>query len=247
MKRRCAVLPSSLGFDAFASSSQKQVVLYNLLDWMQSSSVRLIVLGLTSTFTITQKLEKRVASRFSNRIFVLSMPSLEELVGPDDDNAMALLKPYYDAGKSVRWFKRFESVGRQIDRLEPNVAEQLIECLSVRELTLLIAMRRLERKGHAVYSFEMIFDQLVLYYRSHGGQTQHTKLSRTDALAAFQSLVELHFAKPVGNAFRLGGGNKTSLPPEYTVVQMTIDPEHFDRFLPSVACPTALTQWAAKP
>ncbi|EQC37113.1 hypothetical protein SDRG_05340 [Saprolegnia diclina VS20] len=63
-------------FDAFVSESKaKQLLLYNLLDWMQTKDVRIGLLGVSSNFNIISQLEKRVKSRFSNfQIVVLRQP-----------------------------------------------------------------------------------------------------------------------------------------------------------------------------
>lgn len=248
------------GLDAF-TTNQKQLVLYNLLDWMQTSQVRIILLGITSTFTITQKLEKRVSSRFSNRLVVLSMPSFDEiqhhfLSETSDLRLIQLVREYYDAGKSLRWFYHIFSLSKPLNLtnfittlevLQPNVHFELMKSISSRELTVLIGMRRLEKKNHQVYSFEMVFEQLQQYYRAQGQQIG-VKLSRTDALVAFQTLITLDLTRQVGNAFRLAGGNKNQLAPEYTVVQMMMDPIEFDSILPQLNnCSTHLKQWAVKP
>lgn len=51
------------GFESFVSNV-KQILLYNLLDWMHTNSVQVAVVGLTRTLTVMQKLEKRVKSRY---------------------------------------------------------------------------------------------------------------------------------------------------------------------------------------
>ncbi|KDO31589.1 hypothetical protein SPRG_19503 [Saprolegnia parasitica CBS 223.65] len=63
-------------FDAFVSENKaKQLLMYNLLDWMQTKDVRIGLLGVSSNFNITSQLEKRVKSRFSNfQIVVLRQP-----------------------------------------------------------------------------------------------------------------------------------------------------------------------------
>ncbi|KAG9406884.1 origin recognition complex subunit 4 [Aphanomyces cochlioides] len=52
-------------FDAFVGES-KQLLLYNLLDWMQSKDVRIALLGISCNFNVLAQFEKRVKSRFSN-------------------------------------------------------------------------------------------------------------------------------------------------------------------------------------
>ncbi|OQR98370.1 hypothetical protein ACHHYP_08675 [Achlya hypogyna] len=63
-------------FDAFVSENKaKQLLMYNLLDWMQTKEVRIGLLGISSNFNILSQLEKRVKSRFSNfQIVVLRQP-----------------------------------------------------------------------------------------------------------------------------------------------------------------------------
>jgi origin recognition complex subunit 4 len=53
-------------FDLFATHA-RQTLLYNLLDIAQSRKAPIAVLGLTTKFDVTERLEKRVKSRFSHR------------------------------------------------------------------------------------------------------------------------------------------------------------------------------------
>lgn len=53
-------------FDLFATHA-RQTLLYNLLDIAQSRKAPIAVIGLTTKFDVTERLEKRVKSRFSHR------------------------------------------------------------------------------------------------------------------------------------------------------------------------------------
>lgn len=48
---------------AVASNNAKQMLLYNLLDWLQAKDVHMGVLGITTDFNVVDNLEKRVRSR----------------------------------------------------------------------------------------------------------------------------------------------------------------------------------------
>lgn len=54
-------------FEQFAqeSGSAKQLLLYNLLDWLQTKDVQMGVLGISSNFNVIDNLEKRVRSRYA--------------------------------------------------------------------------------------------------------------------------------------------------------------------------------------
>ena len=60
-------------FDMFARQ-QKQTFLYCLLDSLQKSDAKAVVIGTTSRYDCLDLLEKRVKSRFSHRTIVLSSP-----------------------------------------------------------------------------------------------------------------------------------------------------------------------------
>ena len=131
-------------FDFFVSHT-KQLLLYNLLDWMTSKSVRMSLIGVTCCFTMLQKLEKRVQSRFSNRQIVVTRPSFEAMVSIVKDackihgkfvltleeNVSEVFLKWYDVGKSIRWFlavlsTAFVIVSQEIeasnhDRIRPNI------------------------------------------------------------------------------------------------------------------------------
>lgn len=92
-------------FEKFTSSS-KQTLLYNLFDLSQSSSVPICVAGMSTKITTRELLEKRVRSRFSQRIISinrdLSLPTFwqnarlglvvgEEVAGLLEDRNYALL------------------------------------------------------------------------------------------------------------------------------------------------------------
>ena len=58
--------------DLFAPQGSSQLVLYNLMDGLQSAGVRAVVAGVSSHSDILSLLEKRVKSRFSNRTIKLA-------------------------------------------------------------------------------------------------------------------------------------------------------------------------------
>ncbi|KAF0719191.1 Aste57867_1221 [Aphanomyces stellatus] len=66
-------------FDAFVGET-KQLLLYNLLDWMQSKDVRIGFLGLSCNFNVLAQFEKRVKSRFSNIQIVIARHPLKTIL-----------------------------------------------------------------------------------------------------------------------------------------------------------------------
>lgn len=60
-------------FEGFARG--KQTLLYNLLDLTQSSAAAIVVVGLSSSLTVLESLEKRVRSRFSQQQIFFPHPS----------------------------------------------------------------------------------------------------------------------------------------------------------------------------
>ncbi|KAG7400241.1 hypothetical protein PHYBOEH_006579 [Phytophthora boehmeriae] len=61
------------------NSNAKQLLLYNLLDWLQAKDVKMGVLGVTNSYNVVDNLEKRVRSRFSNLQIVVERPSFEHI------------------------------------------------------------------------------------------------------------------------------------------------------------------------
>ncbi|CUM64645.1 uncharacterized protein PRCAT00002254001 [Priceomyces carsonii] len=64
-------------FDKFTSTN-KQSLLYNLFDLSQSSSIPVCVIGISTRITARELLEKRVRSRFSQRIITINKPGTFE-------------------------------------------------------------------------------------------------------------------------------------------------------------------------
>lgn len=62
-QRPVLVLLDAFEHFAVASHNAKQLLLYNLLDWLQTKDVRMGVLGITTDFNVVDNLEKRVRSR----------------------------------------------------------------------------------------------------------------------------------------------------------------------------------------
>ncbi|KAG3116604.1 hypothetical protein PI124_g4759 [Phytophthora idaei] len=61
------------------NSNAKQLLLYNLLDWLQAKDIKMGVLGITDNYNVVDNLEKRVRSRFSNRQIVIERPSFTQI------------------------------------------------------------------------------------------------------------------------------------------------------------------------
>jgi len=68
-----AVIFTLSEFDLFASHP-RQTLLYNLFDVAQSRNAPIAVLGLTTKISVAESLEKRVKSRFGQRLIHLSLP-----------------------------------------------------------------------------------------------------------------------------------------------------------------------------
>ncbi|CAH0514245.1 unnamed protein product [Peronospora belbahrii] len=60
-------------------SNNKQMLLYNLLDWLQATDIKMGVLGITDNYNVVDNLEKRVRSRFSNFQIVVERPSFAKI------------------------------------------------------------------------------------------------------------------------------------------------------------------------
>lgn len=63
-------------FERFTTSSNKQTLLYNLFDMTQNSSTPICVIGVLTRLTARELLEKRVKSRFSQRIISINKCNL---------------------------------------------------------------------------------------------------------------------------------------------------------------------------
>ncbi|KAL4171192.1 hypothetical protein KRP22_009290 [Phytophthora ramorum] len=61
------------------NSNTKQLLLYNLLDWLQTKDVKMGVLGITDNYNVVDNLEKRVRSRFSNLQIIVERPSFAQI------------------------------------------------------------------------------------------------------------------------------------------------------------------------
>ncbi|ETN06956.1 hypothetical protein PPTG_12931 [Phytophthora nicotianae INRA-310] len=61
------------------NSNAKQLLLYNLLDWLQAKDIKMGVLGITDNYNVVDNLEKRVRSRFSNLQIVIERPSFTQI------------------------------------------------------------------------------------------------------------------------------------------------------------------------
>ena len=66
-------------FSSFCHQS-KQTLLYTLLDMCSNKRVQMCVIGVDSDCTLTERLEKRVQSRFSQKQIIVPYPSVSEIV-----------------------------------------------------------------------------------------------------------------------------------------------------------------------
>lgn len=65
-------------FEKFTTNNNKQTLLYNLFDLTQDSGTPVCVVGVSTKLTVRESLEKRVKSRFSQRIILISKVKLIE-------------------------------------------------------------------------------------------------------------------------------------------------------------------------
>lgn len=66
-------------FDQFAQQScKRQVVLYNILDFINTPGVQAVLIGTTSVYNAVDALEKRVLSRFSLHTVKVTLPELRQ-------------------------------------------------------------------------------------------------------------------------------------------------------------------------
>ena len=117
--------------------------------------------------------------------------------------------------------------------------------IAMRELCILIAILALEHHGQYYYTFEMIYDQLQKFSRTHGG-SMYAK-DRQEILFAFEKLLQTALLRDVGDAFHLGGRNKFNRK-QFYVVQSSVDPFQVQHMIRNqqISCPTMLYQWATK-
>ncbi|ETV95862.1 hypothetical protein, variant 3 [Aphanomyces invadans] len=102
-------------FDTFVGGA-KQLLVYNLLDWMQSKDVCIGLVGISCNFNVLAHFEKRVKSRFSNIQIAVPRPPLKAIlqllwssfqfrrpaatIACDPTNAP---RPIHATGHSVAW------------------------------------------------------------------------------------------------------------------------------------------------
>ena len=101
-------------FSSFCHQS-KQTLLYTLLDMCSNKRVQMCVIGVDSDCTLTERLEKRVQSRFSQKQIIVPYPSVSDLIQfmsltlslPDRD---ASTRKWNNAIKKVFQKKEFVSL-----------------------------------------------------------------------------------------------------------------------------------------
>lgn len=122
-------------FDLFSSDSASQNVLYSIFNYMQDRTLRAVCVAMTTKIDATDRLEKRVKSRFAPREIVVPLPSdahqiLHFMRGAlandmsDSDNtvgdgkSLAVAKPIrnndnvsYWTGNEVQTFRQSSRVG----------------------------------------------------------------------------------------------------------------------------------------
>ncbi|EGW32140.1 uncharacterized protein SPAPADRAFT_50729 [Spathaspora passalidarum NRRL Y-27907] len=89
-------------FEKF-TSNHKQTLLYNLLDLSQSSTTPICVIGLSTKVTTRELLEKRVSSRFSQRIISIMHESSLESYWKNAKLALTLKSRPKDSDQSINF------------------------------------------------------------------------------------------------------------------------------------------------
>ncbi|RHZ03789.1 hypothetical protein DYB31_006176 [Aphanomyces astaci] len=246
-------------FDAFVTGA-KQLLVYNLLDWMQSKDVRVALVGISCNFNVLAQFEKRVKSRFSNIQVVVPRPPLKHILQatttmmenvvnwpahiPAPPDAFhehwdtSLHRLLFD--QTHWWWQYLYDLGKPTD-----VFVQLLHvamthltpsapCLTTREMTLVLGMIGLERRHVAPYSFEMVFHECQAFYRQHA--LQYPK--RRELLDALSNLLATHVVHPATT--------KQQHQPEYCLVRLVLRPtdvlDAIRRKLVPVT--TVVDQWA---
>ena len=88
-------------FDAFAPATRRQTLLYNLMDALQASAVRAVVVGVSVCVNAAEMLEKRVRSRFSHRRLVFQAEPGD--VGPALRRLLALPPGFSHTAFAADW------------------------------------------------------------------------------------------------------------------------------------------------
>ncbi|RHY29115.1 hypothetical protein DYB32_005408 [Aphanomyces invadans] len=207
-------------FDTFVGGA-KQLLVYNLLDWMQPS----------------------------DDFYDLWEASLYRVLFGADLHSTWWWQHLYDLGKPVNVFVRLLQVAlTQLtpskplldnahvqaawDVLFPDHVLHALRGLTTREMTLVLGMIGLERQGKSQYSFEMVFHDCSAFYRQHAMKSP----PRVELLHALANLLALHVVHEVTHQPQ----------PEYSMVRLAVRPtEVLDAIRKkSVACTALVEQWA---
>ncbi|RKP26801.1 origin recognition complex subunit 4 C-terminus-domain-containing protein [Syncephalis pseudoplumigaleata] len=253
-------------FDAFAQRP-KQTLLYNLFDLAQSGRAPVAVIGLTCRMDVVDTLEKRVKSRFSHRIVHLRLPNTfddymavagdalaveaDRLPGVQADYHLLadsafvdIAKRFFALTKDIRSIFRIcqpllssDALASITDARQRDLKMQLLQGVSVLDLCLMIAAKRLLDTAHVQINFAMIFDEyLQLFASTATGGMKHYK--REVALKAFERLMELELILPTEH--------QKSLPKEYRMTKLALHPYQVEEAVKQYKnCPEHLLRWVS--
>ncbi|KAG2523675.1 hypothetical protein BBO99_00004020 [Phytophthora kernoviae] len=256
------------------NSNAKQLLLYNLLDWLQAKDVKMGVLGITDNYNVVDNLEKRVRSSHSH----LQQPSPEYITAFSNSvrellmaqsTFLASLEFDYDIGKPQAFFLRLAAAAvYYLETIAPLLSSkhfrharhlleqdhQLAVLGTVTELgiALLIGMGHLEKADQRVFTLEMVYARWENFLRQHDMLAQLP--TRSEAQKALENLLQLKLVKDAGDAFKIGRGGdgslkkdaSGSLQPEFRAVHLNFAPRTLEGMLRngSIKCSTLLKEWA---
>lgn len=252
-------------FELFAQRS-KQSLLYCLFDACHSGEFPLVVVGETSRFNCIELLEKRVKSRFSQRIITMNgYSSFESFkrAALDWPFLSTSLYPFLSTNETVQkmlnseWLntrnprnvhsqlvKALYSAGNRTE-FEMNLQQQKVEDVFLaiaKELTplcagLLVCVKRLSAAREKSLTFEAVYSAYRAYVMANEGISPGWSVY----CRAFEKLVEL------GLIAYASSGRNSNIPKEFRPISLCATPNLIDEYFLSsnqLELPTSLLRWA---
>uniref|UniRef100_H3HBZ3 Origin recognition complex subunit 4 C-terminal domain-containing protein n=1 Tax=Phytophthora ramorum TaxID=164328 RepID=H3HBZ3_PHYRM len=229
------------------NSNTKQLLLYNLLDWLQTKDVKMGVLGITDNYNVVDNLEKRVRSSK----FLASLEFDYDIGKPQAffERLTAAAVCYLDVDTPILTAQHFR---RARHLLEQDHQLAVLETVTEHGIALLIGMGHLEKADQRVFTLEMVYARWENFLRQHDMLAQLP--TRSESQKALENLLRLKLVKDAGDAFKIGRGGDISmkqdtsgsLQPEFRAVHLNFAPRTLEGMLRngSIKCSTLLKEWA---
>ncbi|KAG2836637.1 hypothetical protein PC129_g3105 [Phytophthora cactorum] len=203
------------------NSNAKQLLLYNLLDWLQAKDIKMGVLGITDNYNVVDNLEKRVRSRFSNLQIVIERPSFTQIRQHLSKTSFLRASSLITTSANHKLFSHL---------LEQDHQLAVLETVTEHGIALLIGMGHLEKADQRVFTLEMVYARWENFLRQHDMLAQLP--TRSEAQKALENLLRLKLVKDAGDAFKIGRGGDSSmkqdasgsLQPEFRAVHLNFAP-----------------------